>query len=216
MTAEKFIIIYDTYCGWCYGAAPMFDALVESGAEVEVLHRKLFCKPNTPKLSEGKGALIIEADAKIAALTGQPFSQNYIDNVVLSDKEILDSSFTAQAAALVHEQGALKEFSVRKRLEDNRYKHGISAQDRHSVINTLIDEGIAENDAHRVGTEALVAKSNVIAERASQLMSNTSTVGIPTILKTSGNTVEIINHSAYYDKPKDIKQLVYPALKDAG
>jgi len=207
MTADRFIIIYDTYCGWCYGAAPMFDALVESGVEVEVLHRNLFRDLNRPRLSDGKGAAIIESDAKIAALTGRHFSQSYIDGVVLSQSEVLDSTYTAHAAALVHELGVEREFSLRKRLENNRFTQGISAQDRDSVVNALLDEGLSENSACRVGSEDLAKVADATASRASQLMSQVGSTSVPTILRVSDGTLEVIDHSAYYGNPTAIKQL---------
>jgi putative protein-disulfide isomerase len=81
MTTPKFTIIYDTYCGWCYGSAPIFDALLDTGAEIEVLHQHLFQGPLAYKMSESKGALVLKADARIHKLTGQLFSKIYTKNV---------------------------------------------------------------------------------------------------------------------------------------
>ena len=142
MEDPKFIVIYDTYCGWCYGAAPIFDALVAAGAEVEALHLNLFRGPRAYRMAEGKGAQVLEADRRISALTGQPFSQKYIGNVVLSATEVLESSLTAQAAALVHGKGAKHEFALRARLEKARYVDGISASDRSAVVAALLAIGL--------------------------------------------------------------------------
>ena len=74
---EKIVVIYDTFCGWCYGAAPVFDAIVETGTDVEVLHGHIFNGHNSPKMSEGKGAQILETIPHIEALTGQVFSDAF-------------------------------------------------------------------------------------------------------------------------------------------
>jgi len=213
MNDSKFIIIYDTYCGWCYGAAPLFDALVASGAEVEVLHRNLFRDQLAYRMNEGKDELVMQADAKIAALTGQPFNQDYIDNVVLSDTEVLDSTYTAQAAALLHDQGAHKEFSLRARLETDRYIHGISAQDQEKIVDALIAEGISKDKVKLLGTPELMKKSEAISARATELMKRAGTHGVPSILKLSGASIEVIDHAAFYGNPDGIKELARDTVR---
>lgn len=88
-------IINDTGCGWCYGASPVFDALVASGAKVEVLHKHLFAGHNAPRLAVGKGTMIAKADAQIAALTGQVLSEAYTTNILRSTSEVLAADHTA-------------------------------------------------------------------------------------------------------------------------
>ncbi|WP_076420405.1 DsbA family protein [Colwellia sp. UCD-KL20] len=203
----KFIIIYDTYCGWCYGAAPVFDALIKTNANVEVLHRHLFQGINAPKMKEGKGDYILKMDAQIAKLTGQEFSQKYIENVVLSNNEILDSTYSALAAALVHEQGAFKEFSLRQRLEKQRFIEGKSAQNREAIIQALIEEGIEPDSAQCFDNKHNVIKADMLSKRAVKLMAQVSSNGVPTILKIEGNTITKINHSQFYSHPELISSL---------
>ncbi len=201
---EKFIIIYDTYCGWCYGAAPIFDALVATGTKVEALHRHLFQDPLAYKMSEGKGAQVLVADARINELTGQPFSETYRENVVLSDTEVLNSQFTAQAAALVHDQGVEAEFKLRKHLETARYVDGHSASNRDAIVDALIAQGVSEEQAESVGTPELAARAAQTSRRARDLMADVGSQGVPTVLKVSGNRITQIDHSQYYGRPQDI------------
>ncbi len=212
MSNEKFTIIYDTYCGWCYGAAPIFDALVDTGTNVEVLHRQLFQGPLAYRMSEGKGALVLKADARIQELTGQKFSQTYKQNVVLSDTEVLASHYTAQAAALVHEQGPRKEFALRQRLERARYIEGILASNRDAVITALLAEGVSANTAAQIGTQALADKADLVARKAENLMAQVGSQGVPTILRTEGGLITQIDHSAFYGRPAEIASLVLTAV----
>lgn len=204
MHERRFIVIYDTYCGWCYGAAPIFDALAASGAEIEPLHRHLFQGPRAYKMSAGKGEQVLKADARIADLTGQEFSQRYIDNVVLSDTQVLESKYTAQAAALVHDQGPLREFALRRRLETARYVDGVSASDRDAVVAALIAEGVAPEVAETIGTPELAAKAEETANRAAALMHAVGARGVPTILELRGDALLVVDHSAYLGRPEAI------------
>ncbi len=208
MNKPKLIIIYDTYCGWCYGAAPIFDALVDADVELEVLHRHLFQGMHSYKLADGKGELILKADATIASLTGQVFSQKYIDNVVLSKHEVLFSSYSAQAAALMHGRGVEAEFAIRRRLESARYIDGVSAMDRGAVVEALKKEGVTSLQAERIGTPELVKRADEIASRALYLMRLVGSKGVPTLIKVKGNSLELLDHTSCYGNLGNIAALI--------
>lgn len=208
MPDPKFAIIYDTYCGWCYGAAPIFDALVATGVEVEALHRHLFQGAMAYRMRDGKGALVLKADARIHSLTGQEFSETYKQNVVLAETEILASHYTAQAAALLHDQGPRKEFALRKRLERARYIDGISACDRDHVVAALVAEGVAPDDAEQIGTEKLATKAATTSHKAQALMARVGSQGVPTILRSDADAVTQIDHSAFYGRPEEIASVI--------
>lgn len=208
MPDTKFTIIYDTYCGWCYGAAPVFDALLDTGVEVDVLHRHLFQGPLAYRMNAGKGALVLKADARIHQLTGQEFSDTYKENVVLSDTEVLASDLTAQAAALVHDQGAHKEFALRRRLENARFIDGKLASNRTAVIDALLAEGVSASDANQIGTPALVAKADTMSRKAQDLMALVGSQGVPTVLRVVGSKITQIDHSAFYGQPENVAALL--------
>lgn len=201
MSDEKITIIYDTYCGWCHGASDVFDTIEASGAEVEVLHRHLFEGDYRPKMSEGKGAQIVEhLIPRIEALTGQSFTQAYKDKIAMSPTEQLASGYSAQAAALVHDQGAEREFAIRRKLEDLHFGQGVSSSDRTAIVAALIEEGIAPEEAEKLGTPELEAKAEALANRAKALMAAVGSRGVPTVLKTSGGTTRVVDHQAYYGR----------------
>lgn len=155
-------------------------------------------------MNAGKGDAVMVADARIAALTGQTFSQAYVDNIVKSDTEVLASNLTAQAAALVHDQGAAKEFAVRHRLETARYVDGTSAADRDAVIAALIAEGVQPEVAQTIGTPELAARAEAAAQRAAAVIDAVGSQGVPTILEVQGDGFRVVDHSAYYRKPAAI------------
>ncbi len=210
MSTPTIIIIYDTYCGWCYGAAPMFDALVASGAKVTALHRYLFRGSHARRMVEGKGALIRRADARIAALTGRLFSQQYLDQVVLSEREVLESGYSAQAAALVRPQGVVMEFAVRAELERARYIDGVSASDRGAVVESLVRVGVARAEAERLGTPGLERRADRAARRARHLMSAVGARRVPTLLWAYGDgTYGVIDHTVFYGQPQVFVDFVH-------
>ena len=208
MSKDRFIIIYDTYCGWCYGAAPVFDVLVESDAKIEVLHRHLFQGDNAPRMRDGKGDYIVSMDARIAELTGQHFNEVYTRNVIRSDDEILDSSYSAYAAALVHDLGAGKEFSLRRRLEELRFVAGTSAQDKQAVIKALVDEGVDYGLAVQLDQPSNVEKARRISSQAIELMELVGSAGVPTLLHVQDEKIKQVDHSVFYRSPESVLSLL--------
>ncbi|WP_086930758.1 DsbA family protein [Agarilytica rhodophyticola] len=208
MKNTKFIIIYDKYCGWCYGAAPNFDVLVNTGAKVEILHLHLFQGTNAPRVKEGKGDYIVKTDARISQLTEQTFSEAYTDNVVRSKTEILDSTYSALGAAVVHGMGAKKEFSLRQRLEKQRFIDGTSDQNRNAVIQALIDEGVEPEAAEQFDSQKNIEKAHALSKKAIALMAQVGLHGVPTILKIEGGNIEAMDHSKFYGKLELIPSLI--------
>lgn len=204
MTKEKLIVIYDTFCGWCYGASPVFDALLETDADVEVLHRHLFQGASSPRMSEGKGAQILETIPQLEALTGQVFGEDFKTNIAKSETEILASGLSAQAAALVHGQGAEKEFALRRRLENLHFRDGMSSTNRQAIVDALIAEGVSPDEAERIGTPELEAQAAQYTERAKVMMAAVGSRGVPTVLKVNEDDISQVDHQAFYGRAQEI------------
>lgn len=197
----QFTYIYDTYCGWCYGASKVIGALINSGAEVTMLHRHLFQGPNAHRMAGGFGRMALQYDRRIAGLTGMEFSPAYADNVLLSADEILESGKTAQAAALVHDRGARAEFALARALQSARYVEGRSAADEQPIHAALKAAGI---------TEALgggKARAAQISGEAARILAQVGAGGVPTLLMHKDGETRVIDIASFYDNPAAISGL---------
>lgn len=197
----RFIYIYDTYCGWCYGAAPVITALLGSGADVSVMHRHLFQGTNTHRMGDGFGRMALQYDNRIAQLTRQSFSEAYLRNVLGSPDEVLDSTLTAQAAALIHDHGAKLEMALAHTLQNARYIDGVSASDEGAVRAAL--SGFGVTGPLRSGN----AKARQISTAASSLLARHGLKGVPVLLQETADRFEQINLTNYYDDPHQIAAL---------
>ncbi|WP_170417123.1 DsbA family protein [Ruegeria atlantica] len=197
----RFTYIYDTYCGWCYGAAPVIDALIESGTDVTVMHRHLFQGANAYRMGDGFARMALQYDRRIEQLTGQTFSDAYVQDILGNPDEVLDSSLTAYAAAFVHDQGARAEMKLAHVLQRARYIDGVSAGNSEAVRNALIEFGMnhpldeGRNHALQISAEA------------ANMQTQFGTPGVPTLLmQTNGGTTQV-DISAYYTLPEEIAAL---------
>lgn len=185
----------------------MLEALAGSGADVEVLHRYLFKGTNAHRMADGFGEYARRYDAEIARLTGRIFSQTYMDRILGSVTEVVESGLTAQAAALVHHKGPVAELALAARLQHARYVDGVSAADRASVKDALIGEGVSRTEAEGIGTAELAAKAADLAGRAEEIMMVGGARGVPAVFRTMGNRREQISVSDYYRSPERILEL---------
>jgi putative protein-disulfide isomerase len=140
----------------------------------------------------------------IEELTGRKFSKAFKDNIARSPTEVLESGLSAQAAALVHDQGAEREFALRRRLEDLHFKRGVSSTDRQAIVEALIAEGVSSADAERIGTPGLIAQAARHSARARALMASVGSGGVPTLLKVSGGQMTQVDHQALYGRPEAV------------
>lgn len=207
MSKTKFIIVYDTYCGWCYGAHPVFNALVESKADVETYHRHLFQGANAHRLADGFGAQAEKHDVRIGQMSGQPFSRTYVENILRSDSEVLDSSLTAQAAHLIRERGAKAELALAARLQKERYVDGVSAADLDAVVSALVAKGVTVDIAERIGTRELAAETAATTAKAIEWMNAVGGQGVPTIVMIKDDGMTSVDASAYLGRPAEIVAL---------
>ncbi|MDF9301109.1 DsbA family protein [Tritonibacter mobilis] len=197
----RFTYVYDTYCGWCYGASPVIDALIESGADVTVMHRHLFQGANAHRMGDGFGKMALQYDRRIEQLTGQEFSDAYVQNILGNPDEVLDSGLTAQAAALVHDLGAKAEIKLARTLQRARYVDGISARNSDVVRKALAEFGV------ELSLEDGKDQARKISAEAANLQASIGAQGVPTLLKhTSGKTTQV-NISTYYELPEEIAAL---------
>ncbi|WP_319520651.1 DsbA family protein [uncultured Martelella sp.] len=193
-----FTYIYDTYCGWCYGAEPVITALIESGAAVEVFHRHLFQGANAHRMGDGFGRMAMQYDRRIATLSGQEFSDTYISNILSAPDEVLESGLTARAAALIHDRGAKAEMALAARLQRDRFVNGRSAADKAAVTATLAEAGVTADLAD--GAE----KARAISEQAAALLARYGLSGVPALLRHDGDNTQIVNIGDFYQTPERI------------
>ncbi len=207
----EFTLIYDTYCGWCYGAADIIEALCASDARIKVLHRALFQGAGTQRMGDGFGQIAQQHDQRIASLTGKEFSPLYTRNILRSADEILDSDMTARAAALLHSCGAQAEMSLAHQLQKARYIDGISAADPEPVI-TALGRFFPDTDKtlllQQLNAAATAVQAEKTATQAAIIQHQHGIQGVPMLLRTEHGRSEIVQLSRFYNAPEAICGLI--------
>src|SRR2546427_7671922 len=138
MPVDRIFYLYDPLCGWCYGSMPAILALAASGAcAVEALPSGLFAGNPFRRIDPGFVQHIVQADARIAALTRQAFSDAYRRDVLGNSASLLDSGPATEALSAVAQWNAAHELDALHALQRERYIHGRDLGDRSVIAHAL-------------------------------------------------------------------------------
>lgn len=96
MSTATLHYVYDPFCGWCYGAAPMITAATAiPGLEIQA-HGVGMLSGDKSKLMSGEWRDFVRPhEARITAFSKQTFADAYVQGVLEHENVQLDSSLLA-------------------------------------------------------------------------------------------------------------------------
>jgi putative protein-disulfide isomerase len=119
-------------------SVPAIQALAASGAcAIEALPSGLFAGNPFRRIDPGFVQHIMQADARITALSGQPFSDAYRRDVLGDSASPFDSGPATQALSAVARWNAARELDALHALQRERYVHGRDLSDRPVIAQAL-------------------------------------------------------------------------------
>ncbi len=186
MAIRQLLYLYDPMCGWCYGALPSIQGLAASGDwVVEPLPTGLFAGEPGRRIAPGMAAHIRQADARIAAMTGQPFSEAYQRHVLGNADLPLDSRPATEALTAVSQWKAPRELEALHTLQRERYVAGHDITDREVLARALAAALGEDTDAwrERLADPGLTARTAERTARAQHLMRSLGANGVPALVQ---------------------------------
>lgn len=116
--------VYDPLCGWCYGAAPLLEAAARiPGLKIALHAGGLWLGERRQPMGTALRDYVRPHDERIQALTGQPFGQNYFDELLLKDGLLLDSEPPIRAILAVSALGG-DGLAMLHRIQQSHYLDG--------------------------------------------------------------------------------------------
>jgi putative protein-disulfide isomerase len=193
--ASNFIFLIDPLCGWCYAAMPQVTALRRHiGAEhVEVIPTGLFAgngaRPMTAQFRDHAWA----NDQRIAALTGQPFSQRYYDHVLGNFSVPFDSGPASLVMALADILAPGCAFDLLTALQHARFVEGRDLLDRETLTDIAVGAGL--NAATIAAAFQNAARMELAVDRitaARRQLSRHGLEGVPVLLRQAGEDSHVV------------------------
>jgi putative protein-disulfide isomerase len=199
----RVVYLYDPLCGWCYGSGPAIRALAASGTvEIEALPTGLFAGDPQRRIDAAFARHVLEADARIERLSGEPFSEAY-KRQVLGDADMpFDSALATRALNAVARWNPARELDALHALQRERYVHGRDLSDR-AVIDAALAAALGDSAAQwrqRIDDDALPAFEAERAARARHWMRATAAHGVPTLaLPAPDRTARALPGNWFFD-----------------
>lgn len=215
----KVIFITDPLCGWCWGAAPMVSAArhttQESGAQFELLHRALFTGEMTRWMSNSFSDYVIEADKRIQAVSGQPFSDTYKENLLYKNNLIFDSWPTAVAIQVIKHMTPELVFQYYEHLQHKRFIDGQVITDASVLTAVAAEIGLKAIDFHNRFThdKAMYDTAEQEQHRAINLQNQVLSQGVPCLLLERDGTLVRLPHESWLGDPNGFARTLQHQLR---
>jgi putative protein-disulfide isomerase len=200
--------IYDPYCGWCYGAAPLIEAARRVPGLVLQLHGGgMMAGNNRKQMTPNLRDFILQHDQRIGAITGQPFGAGYRE--LLNDTTAwLDSTPPTMAILVAAQFG--KELDM---LDAVQHAHFIEGQ-RIATSRVLIDLaaalGIDRETFTLAFAQAMQSPGTHIRE-SRELLARVGGQGFPTFALESAakdGSPQMLPSAQYLGKPEAWQEML--------
>lgn len=203
----RLLYLFDPLCGWCYASAPALAALAHAFPEqLEMWPSGLFAGEGARDLTPEWGEYAWGNDQRIAAMTGQVFSEAYRINVLQGSGVRFDSTVQNRALTWARDLAPALESQLLHRLQTARYVDGLdtalagvvggiaatvaSAAGHQVDVQQLI--GDLESDA------ALIRKTGGRLQATQALMRDAGIRGVPQLLVRRDDEVQAVSSTALY------------------
>ena len=174
--------VYDPLCGWCYGAEP----LVNAATSVPGLGLKLHgggLWPEPTQLPDDTRRYILEADARVAEISGQPYGEPYRSGLLLDPTMTLESRPTTAAVLAAERIDEPKGLAMLKGIQHAHYERGLRVVEP-DVLRQVADEIGLNRDAFEVALEEVDADQHITNSR--RFMQQIGASGFPAFVLQIG------------------------------
>ncbi|CAH1693959.1 conserved hypothetical protein [Hyphomicrobiales bacterium] len=205
MSPKELTYLYDPLCGWCYGAMPALEAL-RIGVRITFVPTGLFAGARA--MDANFAAYAWENDRRIAALTGQPFSELYREQV-LRPGTAFDSTAATRALVAVGVEAPERLFAAFKAIQHARYVDGRDTSVAQEVAAVLDGIGLSAPAARFVAADPdILAATRDQVTTGRRLMTTYGARGVPTVILSTDDGDRLLPSQLLYgDRETLLRQL---------
>jgi putative protein-disulfide isomerase len=193
--------IFDPFCGWCYGAAPLVEAARNlPGVTISLHGGGMMAGAGRQRVTAELRSFVLKHDQRIAALSGQTFGENYRTGLLNDTSAVFDSE-PPTTAILAAEQLGGQGLDMLKRLQHAHFIEGQKIADR-AVLHTLgedigLDPPEFQNAFASIEGEA--TRRHIAESRT--LLGQVGGQGFPTFALVRDDRTTLLDFSRFLGRP---------------
>ena len=212
---RSLLYLYDPLCGWCYAATSGIARLRAAGVTVSLRPTGLFSDPGrvmTPEFAD----YAWKNDQRIAAMTGQIFTEAYRRQVLRAPGTAFDSSAAVLALTAVAMNEPEREADALKAVQEARYVAGRDITDAATLSTILTETGLPSAAAAFDTRSAALLSANADRLAAGQvMMREVGGSGVPTLVLVDGQFRRLLDSRVLYGPVDELLRLFAPASASA-
>lgn len=213
---RSLIYLYDPLCGWCYAATSAIAALHARGVPLDMRPTGLFSDTGRVMTAEFAD-YAWKNDQRIAAMTGQSFTQAYQRQVLQAVGTAFDSGAAVLALTAVAIDEPQREADALRVLQEARYVAGRDITDAATIGAILAEAGFPNAAAAlKAPTAALLSANASRVAEGRRMMHEVGGSGVPTLVLVDGTTRRLLDSHFLYGPADDLLALVEPPPASAS
>jgi putative protein-disulfide isomerase len=205
--------LFDPLCGWCYGTSPTIQKLGwHQDIRLELAPTGLFAGGGR-RMNAVLAEFAWSNDQRIAKLTGQPFTEAYLKNVLGQHGGLFDSAVMTLALTAVSLTEPQRELDVLNALQEARYVQGLDTTNAQVVCMLLRGLGLdAAAERLAASDPALIDHNAARLRMARSLMQTQGAHGVPALVVRGASADRLLGGNALYG---NFEQLLGQILANA-
>jgi putative protein-disulfide isomerase len=203
MTDATVHYIFDPFCGWCYGAAPLVEAArTLPGVRFSLHGGGMMAGAGRQRVTADLRNYVLHHDQRIAKLTGQPFGEAYRTGL-LGDLSAVFDSEPPTTAILAAEQSGGRGLDMLKRIQRAHFIEGQKVADAAVLQNLAIDIGLAADEFRKAfaSLEGEATRQHITESRS--LLHQVGGQGFPTFAVVRAGRLTLLDFSRFLGRPDD-------------
>ena len=203
--------VYDPYCGWCYGMAPLLSVADEREDLKVVAHSGgMLAGDQAQTMSTEWRNFVRPHEERITALSGQTFGTAYQEGTQFNYDVKLDSA-PPTAAMLAAESLAGVGLRMLKRLQTAYYVEGRHISEREALIGIAVELGLDAGAFSKAYDDALLHIAEHFAD-TQVFLEALGGRGYPTLAIERDGKVSRLHLGRYFGKPELFRQALAQLL----
>jgi putative protein-disulfide isomerase len=203
--------IFDPFCGWCYGAAPLVRAAASiEGLEIRLHAGGMLAGPRRVQVTPDFRAFVMHHDQRIAAMSGQPFGDAYKNGLLNDPTAVFDSEPPITAILAAQQSG--KGLEMLHRLQTAHFVEGRRIADPEVLADLAEDLGLDRESFVKAYAQMKDPPAAAHIAESRDLLARSGGAGFPTfVLETSGASIRF-DHGPFLGNPDAWKRQLEAAI----